>query len=195
MNWRLARKSVIIRHGRAEAPSCPSAPRLRTQRCAILCTRDRTSLYGDAALIRAWRRIGSLGRQRLDLYASTTEASEALEAWLARKARRATRPSLPRSHSSPGANNHRHLLPRQRLAQRHRADPCRYWVDRRLCSYLPSGRLESLWLSPLTSHSSERQWGRFRDIGFDIGEEVRKQPFPEIEREGNAHRCLRSVRF
>lgn len=41
------------------------------------------SLYGDAALMRAWGRIGSLGRQRLDLYASAAEAGEALEAWLA----------------------------------------------------------------------------------------------------------------
>ncbi len=46
------------------------------------------SLYGDTALIRAWGRIGSLGRQRLDLYASAAEAGEALELWLARKVRR-----------------------------------------------------------------------------------------------------------
>lgn len=50
------------------------------------------SLYGDAALMRAWGRIGSLGRQRLDLYASAIEASEALEAWLARKVRRGYTP-------------------------------------------------------------------------------------------------------
>ncbi|WP_394885885.1 WGR domain-containing protein (plasmid) [Mesorhizobium sp. AaZ16] len=35
------------------------------------------SLYGDAALVRAWGRIGSLGRPRLDLYASAGEAGEA----------------------------------------------------------------------------------------------------------------------
>ncbi len=50
------------------------------------------SLYGDAALMRAWGRIGSLGRQRLDLYASAAEAGEALEAWLARKVRRGYAP-------------------------------------------------------------------------------------------------------
>ena len=60
------------------------------------------SLYGDAALVRTWGRIGSLGRQRLDLYASAAEAGEALEAWLARKVRRVIRSSLPRSRSSSG---------------------------------------------------------------------------------------------
>jgi predicted DNA-binding WGR domain protein len=49
------------------------------------------SLYGDAVLVRAWGRIGSLGRQR-DLYASAGEAGEALEAWLARKVRRGYAP-------------------------------------------------------------------------------------------------------
>nr|WP_292591298.1 WGR domain-containing protein [Mesorhizobium sp.] len=42
------------------------------------------SLFGDAALVRAWGRIGSFGRQRLDLFASAGEADEALDAWLAR---------------------------------------------------------------------------------------------------------------
>lgn len=46
------------------------------------------SLFGEAVLVRAWGRIGSLGRQRLDLYASAGEAAEALENWLARKTRR-----------------------------------------------------------------------------------------------------------
>ena len=50
------------------------------------------SLFGDAALVRAWGRIGSLGRQRLDLYTSADEAGEALEAWLARKTRRGYAP-------------------------------------------------------------------------------------------------------
>jgi len=50
------------------------------------------SLYDDAVLVRAWGRIGSLGRQRLDLYASAGEAGEALEAWLARKVRRGYAP-------------------------------------------------------------------------------------------------------
>jgi predicted DNA-binding WGR domain protein len=51
------------------------------------------SLYGDAALVRAWGRIGSLGRQRLDLYATTEAAGEALEVWLARKMRRGYAPA------------------------------------------------------------------------------------------------------
>lgn len=46
------------------------------------------SMFGDAALVRAWGRIGSTGRQRLDLYPTANEAGEALEAWLARKLRR-----------------------------------------------------------------------------------------------------------
>jgi predicted DNA-binding WGR domain protein len=50
------------------------------------------SLYGDAVLVRAWGRIGSLGRQRLDLYASAVDAGEALEDWLARKVRRGYAP-------------------------------------------------------------------------------------------------------
>lgn len=50
------------------------------------------SLYGDAALVRIWGRIGSLGRQRLDLYASAADAGEALEIWLARKVRRGYSP-------------------------------------------------------------------------------------------------------
>jgi predicted DNA-binding WGR domain protein len=37
------------------------------------------SLYGDAALVRAWGRIGSRGRQRLDLYATPHAAGEAHE--------------------------------------------------------------------------------------------------------------------
>lgn len=45
----------------------------------------KPSLYGDAVLVRAWDRIGSFGRQRLDLYATTDAAGEPLEAWLARK--------------------------------------------------------------------------------------------------------------
>jgi predicted DNA-binding WGR domain protein len=50
------------------------------------------SLYGDAVLVRAWGRIGALGRQRLALYASAGEAGEVLEDWLARKVRRGCAP-------------------------------------------------------------------------------------------------------
>ncbi len=46
------------------------------------------SLFGDTALVRQWGRIGSVGRQRLKLYADPTEAAEELEAWLRRKIQR-----------------------------------------------------------------------------------------------------------
>jgi predicted DNA-binding WGR domain protein len=70
------------------------------QRCD--CTRNvarfyvlatEPSLFGDAALVRAWGRLGSLGRQRLDLYTTADKAGEALEAWLARKIRRGDAPA------------------------------------------------------------------------------------------------------
>jgi predicted DNA-binding WGR domain protein len=51
------------------------------------------SLYGKAALVRAWGRIGSLGRQRLDPSATTDASGEALEVWLARKMRRGNAPA------------------------------------------------------------------------------------------------------
>lgn len=50
------------------------------------------SLYGDAALVRHWGRIGTHGRQRLDLFASIDEAGEALDVWLTRKLRRGYTP-------------------------------------------------------------------------------------------------------
>ncbi len=46
------------------------------------------SLFGDTALVRQWGRIGSAGRQRLELYADPAEAAEELEAWLRRKIQR-----------------------------------------------------------------------------------------------------------
>ena len=49
------------------------------------------TLFGDAALVREWGRIGSLGRRRLDLQADAATAVEALEVWLERKARRGYR--------------------------------------------------------------------------------------------------------
>lgn len=59
------------------------------------------SLFGDAALVRAWGRNGSLGRQRLDLYKTTDEAGEALETWLTRKMRRDYAPAASRVTSPP----------------------------------------------------------------------------------------------
>ena len=49
------------------------------------------TLFGDAALVREWGRIGSLRRRRLDIHADAATAGEALEVWLERKARRGYR--------------------------------------------------------------------------------------------------------
>lgn len=57
------------------------------------------TLFGDAALVREWGRIGSLGRRRLDLHADMATAEEALEVWLERKARRGYRVQAPRLFS------------------------------------------------------------------------------------------------
>jgi len=46
------------------------------------------TLFGDAALVREWGRLGSRGRRRLDLHANKAIAAEALEVWLDRKVRR-----------------------------------------------------------------------------------------------------------
>jgi predicted DNA-binding WGR domain protein len=48
-------------------------------------------LFGDAALVREWGRLGSTSRRRLDLHATAQMAAEALDIWLARKARRSYR--------------------------------------------------------------------------------------------------------
>lgn len=47
-----------------------------------------STLFGDAALVREWGRLGARGRRRLDLYREYAAASEALETWLGRKIRR-----------------------------------------------------------------------------------------------------------
>jgi predicted DNA-binding WGR domain protein len=49
------------------------------------------TLFGDAALVREWGRIGSLGRRRLDLHADPVAARESLALWLTRKSRRGYR--------------------------------------------------------------------------------------------------------
>ncbi|WP_065708777.1 WGR domain-containing protein, partial [Acinetobacter baumannii] len=49
------------------------------------------SLFGDAALVREWGRIGTLGRRRLDLFAHQVDAREALDSWLSRKQRKGYR--------------------------------------------------------------------------------------------------------
>ena len=57
------------------------------------------TLFGDAALVREWGRIGSHGRRRLDLHADVATAGEALDVWLERKARRGYRVRASRSLS------------------------------------------------------------------------------------------------
>ena len=46
------------------------------------------TLFGDAALVREWGRIGSSCRRRLDLFVDHATAKVALETWLERKKRR-----------------------------------------------------------------------------------------------------------
>jgi predicted DNA-binding WGR domain protein len=45
------------------------------------------SLFGDAALIREWGRLGRPGQRRVELYENPSCALEALETWLERKRR------------------------------------------------------------------------------------------------------------
>jgi predicted DNA-binding WGR domain protein len=49
------------------------------------------TLFGDAALVREWGRIGQGGKRRLDLYADDRQAAIALDLWLARKTKRGYR--------------------------------------------------------------------------------------------------------
>jgi predicted DNA-binding WGR domain protein len=48
----------------------------------------KASLFGDAALIREWGRIGTTGQRKIELHESKDTALEALEMWLRRKQRR-----------------------------------------------------------------------------------------------------------
>jgi predicted DNA-binding WGR domain protein len=45
------------------------------------------SLFGDAALIREWGRLGRPSQRRVELYENRSCAAEALETWLQRKRR------------------------------------------------------------------------------------------------------------
>lgn len=49
------------------------------------------TLFGDAALVREWGRIGTLGRRRLDLFADVAAAGEALSRLSVAKLRRGYR--------------------------------------------------------------------------------------------------------
>lgn len=55
------------------------------------------SLFGDAALIREWGRIGTVGQRRIELHPGRRMAMKALEIWLRRKQQRGYRlkASLP----------------------------------------------------------------------------------------------------
>ena len=46
------------------------------------------TLFEDLALVRRWGRIGTAGRQRIDLHPSRPVAQAELEKWLHRKRRR-----------------------------------------------------------------------------------------------------------
>jgi predicted DNA-binding WGR domain protein len=68
---------------------------LMLDRCDPICNMARyyvlsikTSLFGDASLIREWGRIGRLGQKRIELYETPSKAVESLETWLQRKCRR-----------------------------------------------------------------------------------------------------------
>lgn len=50
------------------------------------------TLFGDAALVREWGRIGTPGRRRLDLYPSVANADDALRRLAKAKATRGYRP-------------------------------------------------------------------------------------------------------
>ncbi|CAN7612346.1 WGR domain-containing protein [Aminobacter sp. LjRoot7] len=52
------------------------------------CLSVEGSLFGDAVLVREWGRIGTLGRRRLDLFASAAQAQEALRLLAASKVQR-----------------------------------------------------------------------------------------------------------
>lgn len=43
------------------------------------------SLFGDAALVRQWGRVGSKGRFKIELFADREAAVQTLEDWLDRK--------------------------------------------------------------------------------------------------------------
>jgi predicted DNA-binding WGR domain protein len=49
------------------------------------------TLFGDAALVREWGRLGLAGRRRIDLHPDDVSAREALELWLQRKQNRGYR--------------------------------------------------------------------------------------------------------
>lgn len=55
------------------------------------CLSVEQSLFGDAALVREWGRIGTSGRRRLDLFADIVQAQTALCRLAASKIKRGYR--------------------------------------------------------------------------------------------------------
>jgi predicted DNA-binding WGR domain protein len=60
------------------------------------------SLFGDAALIREWGRIGTSGKRKIELHETEDSAVEALEMWLRRKQRQGYVTRLDQSRTLPG---------------------------------------------------------------------------------------------
>lgn len=64
------------------------------------CLSIEPSLFGDAALVRQWGRIGTRGRAMVDLYRSEAEARQAFERLLAAKQKRGYRLDARRHHAA-----------------------------------------------------------------------------------------------
>ena len=120
---------LVHGHGRRR-PNPPSSSRARTGRPRqehgpILRPLDRTNALEDLALVRRWGRIGSAGRQRIDLHPSRPIAQMQLKGWLDRKraadttsARDRRRPALGRRHIREGGAPHRRAKLQQRQSPR-----------------------------------------------------------------------------
>src|SRR5208283_3584302 len=87
------------------------------------------TLFEDLALVRRWGRIGSAGRQRIDLHPSRPIAQIELKKWLDRKrradtnsARERRRPALGCRHIREGGKPHKRAKLRQRQSPRAGAD-------------------------------------------------------------------------
>src|SRR5271166_3784376 len=83
---------LVHGHGRGQ-PDPPSSSCARTGRRAKNMARFyvlsiEPTLFEDLALVRLWGRIGSAGRQRIDLHPSRPIAQIELKKWLDRKRRR-----------------------------------------------------------------------------------------------------------
>ncbi|WP_265517416.1 WGR domain-containing protein [Nitratireductor luteus] len=64
------------------------------------CLSIESSLFGDAALVRQWGRIGTRGRALVNLYRSQTEARAAFDRLLAAKQKRGYRLDARSHHAA-----------------------------------------------------------------------------------------------